>query len=73
MLAVADEEVYVSVFNTDTYLPSMANCYSKTRDRRSKLWMAQHQSSFRRVLDYWSIRWKKCSTCAGLLPSLNVI
>ncbi|KAL2633298.1 hypothetical protein R1flu_004777 [Riccia fluitans] len=46
MLAVADEEVYVSVFNTDTYLPSMADCYSKTRDLRSKLWMAHTNAVF---------------------------
>ncbi|KAL2609907.1 hypothetical protein R1flu_028480 [Riccia fluitans] len=46
MLAVADEEGYVSVFNTDTYLPSMADCYSKTRDLRSKLWMAHTNAVF---------------------------
>ncbi|KAL3678620.1 hypothetical protein R1sor_021576 [Riccia sorocarpa] len=46
MLAVADEEGYVSVFNTDRHLPSMADCYSKTRNVRSKLWMAHTNAVF---------------------------
>ncbi|KAG6545554.1 hypothetical protein Mapa_013156 [Marchantia paleacea] len=46
MLAVADEEGYVSIFNTNGQLPSMADCYSKTRDVRSKLWMAHTNAVF---------------------------
>ncbi|BFI43251.1 hypothetical protein AXG93_960s1110 [Marchantia polymorpha subsp. ruderalis] len=46
MLAVADEEGYVSIFNTNGQLPSMVDCFSKTRDVRSKLWMAHTNAVF---------------------------